>query len=89
MSPFGRQLLAAVFPRSGRTECASENCQLVQRPVFASESSEFERDCAKLRGTNPLSQRYVTHEDLSAKCRLGPRKGISVGQGLAGNDMTN
>ena len=75
--------------RSRRTECASENSQLVRRPVCASESSEFERECAQLRGTNLLPQRYVTHEVLSGKCRLGQGKGMSVGQGLGGNDMTN
>ena len=88
------QSRAAVAPRrlpsrSRRTECASVKSQLVRRPVCASESSEFERECAQLRGTNPLPQRYVTHEVLSGKCRLGQGKGMSVGQGLAGNDMTN
>ena len=67
---------AAIAPRrlpsrSRRTECASENSQPVRRPVYASESSEFERECAQMRGTNSLPQRYVTHEVLSGKCRLG------------------
>ena len=69
-------ILAAIAPRrlpsrSRRTECTSENSLQVQRPVCASESSEFERECAQVRGTKPLPQRYATHEVLSRKCRLG------------------
>ena len=57
-----RSIRAAIAPcrlpsRSRRTECASENSQPVQRPVYASEGSEFERECAQMRGTNPLPQR--------------------------------